>query len=142
MRLKQLLKQFASFMPDTHPTRRLPRVRNFCILPVIYAWDFCNVKGFSYFLKLGLVMLAMGVICPRAGAQGFGLSVIASANSLLVSNSPTYTINLTNLTGISLSDVRVTNTFPTSVQIISANFSQGSDLINSNVAVFDLGAFL
>ena len=117
-------------------------MRNFCILPVIYAWDFCNVKGFSHFLKLSWLMVAMGVICPRAGAQGFGLSVIASANSILVSNSPTYTINLTNLTGISLSDVRVTNTFPISVQIISLNFSQGSDLITSNVAVFDLGAFL
>jgi uncharacterized repeat protein (TIGR01451 family) len=100
------------------------------------------VKGFSYFLKLGLFMVAMGAMCPRAGAQGFGLSVIVSANSVLVSNSPTYTINLTNLTGIGLSDVRVTNTFPTSVQIINAGFSQGTDLINSNVAVFDLGAFL
>ena len=87
-------------------------------------------------------MVAMGVMCPRAGAQGFGLSVIVSANSVLVSNSPTYTINLTNLTGIGLSDVRVTNTFPTSVQIINASFSQGTDLINSNVAIFDLGAFL
>jgi uncharacterized repeat protein (TIGR01451 family) len=100
------------------------------------------VKGFSHFLKLGLLMVAMGAMCPRAGAQGFGLSVIVSANSVLVSNSPTYTINLTNLTGIGLSDVRVTNTFPTSVQIINASFSQGTDLINSNVAIFDLGAFL
>src|SRR5208282_2127472 len=87
-------------------------------------------------------MVAMGAMCSRAGAQGFGLSVIVSANSVLVSNSPTYTINLTNLTGIGLSDVRVTNTFPTSVQIINASFSQGTDLINSNVALFDLGAFL
>jgi uncharacterized repeat protein (TIGR01451 family) len=100
------------------------------------------VKGFSHFLKLGLLMVAMGSMCPRAGAQGFGLSVIVSANSVLLSNSPTYTINLTNLTGIGLSDVRVTNTFPASVQIINASFSQGTDLINSNVAVFDLGAFL
>src|ERR1700690_4383089 len=120
MRLKQLLKQFASFMPDTHPTRRLPRVRNFCILPVIYAWDFCNVKGFSYFLKLGLLMLAMGVICPRAGAQGFGLSVIAPANSLLVSNSPTYTINLTNQTGVLLGDVLVTNLLSGPFQYVTA----------------------
>jgi uncharacterized repeat protein (TIGR01451 family) len=100
------------------------------------------VKGFPHFLKLGLLIVALGVVSPRAAAQGFALSVTPSVNSVLVSNTLVYTINLTNLTGVGSSDVRVTNTFPTSVQIISVGFSQGSDSINGNVAVFDLGSFL
>ena len=115
-------------------------MRNFCILPVIYAWDFCNVKGFSHFLKLGLLMLAMGIICPRAGAQGFGLSVIAPANSILVSNSPTYTINLTNQTGTLLGDVLVTNLLSGPFQYVTATApSPVMVFSNATSVVFDLG---
>jgi uncharacterized repeat protein (TIGR01451 family) len=98
------------------------------------------VKGFSHFLKLGLLMLAMGIICPRAGAQGFGLSVIAPANSILVSNSPTYTINLTNQTGILLGDVLVTNLLSGPFQYVTATApSPVTVFSNATSVVFDLG---
>jgi uncharacterized repeat protein (TIGR01451 family) len=98
------------------------------------------VKGFSYFLKLGLLMVAMGVICPRAGAQGFGLSVIAPANSILVSNSLVYTINLTNLTGLVLNDVWITNSFSAPFQYLTSSSSQAANVSSDATNVqFDLG---
>ena len=78
---------------------------------------------------------------PRAGAQGFGLSVTASAVSMLVSNSLTYTINLTNLTGLLLTDAQVTNQLSASVQLLSVGASQGSSTVNGSMVVFDLGEF-
>ena len=85
-------------------------------------------------------MVAMGVICPRAGAQGFGLSVIAPANSILVSNSPTYTINLTNQTGILLGDVLVTNLLSGPFQYVTATApSPVTVFSNATSVVFDLG---
>jgi uncharacterized repeat protein (TIGR01451 family) len=99
------------------------------------------VKGVSHFLSLGLLTTAIMVACPRAGAQQFGLSVTASANSILVSNSLTYTINVTNIGG-SLNDAVVTNVLPASAQFQSATYSQGTFLVNSNVVLFDLGTFL
>jgi uncharacterized repeat protein (TIGR01451 family) len=85
----------------------------------------------------GLMMAA----CPQAGAQGFGLSVTASAASMLVSNSLTYTINVTNLTGRALQDALVTNLLPASVQPVSYTASQGSSTNYDSIVVFDLGGF-
>ena len=85
----------------------------------------------------GLMMAA----CPQAGAQGFGLSVTASAASMLASNSLTYTINVTNLTGFALADAQVTNQLPASVQPLSVTYSQGSYTTSGSVVVFDLGEF-
>jgi uncharacterized repeat protein (TIGR01451 family) len=76
-----------------------------------------------------------------AEAQGFSLSVTSSASSILVSNSLTYTITVTNLIGDLPDDAQVTNALPASVQFLSASETQGSVTTNGNVAVFDLGAF-
>ena len=93
---------------------------------------------------LGLLGVAMIIACPRAGAQGFGLSVTPSVNSIFVSNSLTYTINVTNM-GYDLNDAVVTNVFPASVQILSVAYSQGSylvtNLVTNNMVLFDLGPF-
>jgi uncharacterized repeat protein (TIGR01451 family) len=70
----------------------------------------------------------------------FGLSVTSSANSILVSNSLTYAITVTNLLGV-LTDAVVSNTLPASVQVLSATNSQGVFTNYGNVAVFDLGQF-
>ena len=79
--------------------------------------------------------------CPQAGAQGFGLSVTASAASMLVSNSLTYTINVTNQTFRALADAQVTNQLSASVRFVSASSSQGSYATSGGNVVFDLGAF-
>jgi len=99
------------------------------------------VKGFSCYLKSGLLALAMTVACSRAGAQAFGLSVIPSANSLLVSNSLTYTINVTNLTSLGLSDVWITNSFSAPFQYVTSSASQplAGVLTNATSVQFDLG---
>ena len=77
---------------------------------------------------------------PRVGAQQFGLSVIPSANPILVSNSLTYSINVTNL-GSGLNDTFVTNVLSASAQFQSAASSQGVYTNNNNVVVFELGTF-
>ena len=83
----------------------------------------------------GLMLCA----CLRAGAQGFGLSVTGSANSIIVSNSLTYTINVTNLNQ-TLTTTFVTNLLPASVQFQSAN-PTGTYTNNGSVVVFNLGAY-
>ncbi len=76
----------------------------------------------------------------RAGAQGFGLSVTPSASSILVSNSLTYTITITNLTGVD-AETLVTNLLPVSAEIQNAT-PTGSYSVNSNVVWFQLNNFL
>ena len=78
----------------------------------------------------------------RAGAQQYGLSVTPSANSILVSNSLTYTITLTNV-GVGLLDTWVTNTLSPSAQIQNAtnSYNPGAGSISNNVVVFELGNF-
>ena len=100
------------------------------------------MKAFFHLQMLALFVFGLMAVCPRAGAQGFfGLSVTNSANSILVSNSLTYTINVTNLTGVLLADAQVTNLLPASVQFVSASPSQGSYTNYGSVVVFDLGQF-
>lgn len=91
-----------------------------------------------------LLLFAAGVVAAslRADAQGFGFSVTESANSILVSNSLTYTINVTNLTGFTLADAQVTNMLPASVQPLGVTYSQGIPSTNGSAVVFDLGQFL
>lgn len=95
------------------------------------------MKGFAK-LTLGLLVTAMMIAGPRAGAQQFILSVTPSANSILVNNSLTYTITVTNL-GADV-DAVVTNFLPASVQFLNAtNFynSTGAYLTNSVVFQFN-----
>ena len=61
------------------------------------------MKIFSSLRMFALLALGLMVAVSRLEAQAFGLSVTASANPVGVSNSLTYTIIMTNLTG------RVTN---------------------------------
>jgi uncharacterized repeat protein (TIGR01451 family) len=84
--------------------------------------------------------MAMAAVCSRADAQAFGLSVIPSANSLLVSNSLVYTINVTNLTGLALNDVWITNSFSAPFQYLTSSFSQTANVFTNSTSVqFDLG---
>lgn len=94
----------------------------------------------KFFYKLRMLVLLVALIFTgaRAEAQSFGLSVTTPTNSIAVSNSVIYTINVTNLTGFLLTDALVTNLFSTSVQFLSGSQAFAT---NSNSAVFDLGAF-
>jgi uncharacterized repeat protein (TIGR01451 family) len=101
-------------------------------------------RGMKVFFNLRmLALLAGGLLAgARADAQNFALSVTNSANSLLVSNAVTYTINVTNLTGISLADAVVTNLLSAPVQFLGDSESQGLLVsTNDNAAVFDIGEF-
>ncbi|HTV63337.1 MAG TPA: DUF11 domain-containing protein [Verrucomicrobiae bacterium] len=93
------------------------------------------------FRALAIFLAAFVIGGARAYAQGFGLLASSSASSILVSNSVTYTINVTNFTGIPLADAMVTNTLPASVEVSSASTTQGSYAINGSVVLFDLGQF-
>jgi uncharacterized repeat protein (TIGR01451 family) len=108
-------------------------------------WGFVFYMRFSFNFRMFAAAAATLILAgTTAGAQGyFGLSVTSSANSILVSNSLTYTIYVTNLTtgnGLLLGDVQVINTLPTSVQILGTNSSQGTITVDGSVVLFDLGA--
>jgi uncharacterized repeat protein (TIGR01451 family) len=99
------------------------------------------MKAFLHLQMLVLVMAGTLAVCQRASAQGFGLSVSNSANSIMVSNSVTYTINVTNQNNQDLTDALVTNLLPASVQFVSATTTLGTFTNYGSVMVFDLGQF-
>ena len=100
------------------------------------------MKFFSRFTLWLLFVLCLTGVCPRVNAQTFGYSATPSQSSLLVSNSLTYTIGLTNLLFNGLSGVTVTSTLPASVQIQGATTTQGVITTNGNAVIFNLGPLL
>jgi Domain of unknown function DUF11 len=99
------------------------------------------VKGFTHFLRLGLLMVSLGVVCLRADAQSFGLSVIPASSSVVVNNPLVYAINVTNLTTLVLNDVWITNFFSAPFQYVTSSASQPlvGVFTNSTGVLFDLG---
>jgi uncharacterized repeat protein (TIGR01451 family) len=94
---------------------------------------------FRLFAALAVALMLAGTKAEAQSSGSFGLSVSNSASSLLVSNSLTYTITVTNLLGV-LDDAVVSNTLPTSVQLLSASPSLGGIVTNfGGVVVFDMG---
>jgi uncharacterized repeat protein (TIGR01451 family) len=87
-----------------------------------------------------LVPLVIGLFfaCTQAGAQNLVLSVTTPTNSVVVSNSVTYTINLTNQTANFLQNVFVTNAPSAPVLYLSATNFQGSFFIDGTNLVFTL----
>jgi uncharacterized repeat protein (TIGR01451 family) len=91
------------------------------------------MEAFIHFRMLALLVAGLMAVSLRIGAQGFGLSVTSSASSILVSNSLTYTINVTNLT-LGSFPVFVTNTFPATALLLGAsiNLGTGTTFTNAN----------
>jgi uncharacterized repeat protein (TIGR01451 family) len=104
----------------------------------------------SFVQRLGWLLLGVLINAAPVYAQslGFQLSVTPSAASVLVDNPITYTLNLTNRTGFTLSDLWVTNTFSTPVSIGNVSFTigngvdySGSVFTNSTTVLFDFKNF-
>jgi uncharacterized repeat protein (TIGR01451 family) len=96
---------------------------------------------FRMFAALAVALMLAGTKAEAQGFGSFGLSVVSSADSMLVSNSLTYTITVTNLVG-DLPDVLVSNTLPASVQFANANPGLGVSFTNyGSVMVFDISSF-
>jgi uncharacterized repeat protein (TIGR01451 family) len=83
------------------------------------------MKGFSKFWLSALLGLGLMLAGARTEAQGFGISITNSATVIGVSNSLTYTINVTNLTAGTFVAF-VTNTFPATAQLLGASITPGS----------------
>jgi uncharacterized repeat protein (TIGR01451 family) len=77
----------------------------------------------------------LATVSPRANAQNFSFSAAASANSIGTNGSLTYTISLTNGTGLI---AFVTNALSGPVQFVSASPASGLYLTNSTTAIFDI----
>jgi uncharacterized repeat protein (TIGR01451 family) len=121
----------------------LPSARNFCTLAA-FNWEFDFYMNFFFkfrmFAALAVALMLAGTKAEAQSSGSFGLSVSNSASSLLVSNSLTYTITVTNLIGTL--DAVVSNTLPTSVQFGSANPGPGVIFTNfGNVTVFYIPGF-
>ena len=92
-----------------------------------------SMKWFSKFRMLAMVATVLMAIGTRAEAQVLALSATTSTNLVVVSNSVTYTINVTNLTS-SVFFAFVTNTFPSTAQLLGASItpSSGTTVTNAN----------
>jgi uncharacterized repeat protein (TIGR01451 family) len=86
---------------------------------------------------------AIIIFGTKAEAQSFGLSVTNSPNPVVVNNSLTYTISVTNQTGLLLTNFFVTNTLSAPVQFTSASSSYGTNSVftNSTSLIFSFGQF-
>jgi len=80
----------------------------------------------------------LSAFCGPVWAQpNFGLSVTSSPNPVLITQTLTYTLNVTNQTPILLTDILVTNQFSDTVQFVSAtNTSSGTVTTNANAVIF------
>src|SRR5581483_3372334 len=83
----------------------------------------------AIFYRLALIFSAL-LFCARANAQGIGLLVSASPNPVVVSNQLSFTITVTNL-----QNVLVSNLFSSTVQFTLTN----SSTTNGNFAVANFG---
>ena len=99
-----------------------------------------NVLHLRVLALLAMVLLAGGL---RADAQ-FGLSVVPSSSSVLVSNSLTYTINVTNLTQEPAPlNALVTNFLPSSVLPLTGTTNSQITVTNyGSVVVFSISNFV
>lgn len=80
----------------------------------------------------------------RAGAQNFSLYVTNTASTLETSNFLTYGYTITNISGLTLANVTVTNIFPPSIQPYFATVYTGIftnyPTATNDVMVFELGS--
>lgn len=90
----------------------------------------------------GALVLGVLLVGLRLGAQDFGLSVTGSPSPVVVGNTLTYTIYVTNLTSGTLSPVFVTNTLPDSAQFLGATNSYGSVTASNQVVLFEIDSFI
>src|ERR1041384_3339556 len=98
-----------------------------------------NMRGFAVVRTCALLILGLSFVRVQGNAQSLIFSVTTSANSITVSNAVTYTINLTNQTGLVLQNVSVTNSPSSPVFGSVLTNSQGTASTNSASIVFDLG---
>ena len=94
-----------------------------------------SMKFFSKFRMFAMLAAVLMAIGTRAEAQALALSASTSTNLVVVSNSVTYTINVTNLTPGSIT-VFVTNTFPASAQLLGASITVGAGITFTNANGF------
>jgi len=99
------------------------------------------MKIFSSLRMVALLALGLMIAVSRLEAQGVGLLLGVSANSIGVSNTLTYSITVTNLTGASQT-FTVTNTLTGTLFQFGGSplASQGTNVISGSNVVFALGA--
>jgi uncharacterized repeat protein (TIGR01451 family) len=101
-----------------------------------------TLPGFCSILVLAtgwLVLLATRTVC---GQPSFTLSVSDSPDPITANQSLTYVINVTNTTGLFLSDVFVTNRFSGPVQILGTTNSRPATVfLTTNAVTFLIESF-
>ena len=98
------------------------------------------MKLFARVRDLMLVAVVLIAAGWRAEGQTLTFSVTSTASSVLVSNSLTFFISVTNSTGIPIANLVITDSLPASVQITSTTSDNPSstDIVSSNSATFSL----
>jgi len=92
-----------------------------------------NVRIFFHCRSLIWLALGLAIVAgPRLEAQGLRYGVTVSTNFIVVNNTLTYTINLTNLLSQAY-PVFVTNTMPLSAQLRDASVTVGTGTVITNL---------
>jgi uncharacterized repeat protein (TIGR01451 family) len=95
----------------------------------------------------GFLAAVVSLVC-MAGAQDFDLVVTADPDPVRIDETITFQIGLTNVSGSGVFNVLVTNTLPSSVSFVSADYAAASDDVilnpigtNANVVLFRINTF-
>ena len=83
-------------------------------------------------------LFVAALLAARPAAADLGFSAAVSTSSIVVSNTLTYTFNLTNATGFAISNIFLTNQF----SIAIATNQSGWVTVNSNTIVLPVGTLL
>jgi len=90
----------------------------------------------------GLALAGVLSLAVNSKAQDFRLAVTATPNPVTISNTLTYTVYVTNISGLSLPNVFVTNTFSSAVIISGQSSTIGqTGVTNGNEIVFQINSF-
>jgi uncharacterized repeat protein (TIGR01451 family) len=102
------------------------------------------MKIFARLPQVILIAVLLVVAGRRAEGQILNFSVTSSSSAVMVSNALTFTINVTNFNPIDISNLTITDSLPSSVQITSFNVL-GVDgvvgVIQTNIVTFSLFIF-
>lgn len=101
------------------------------------------MKLFARLRELLLVTILLVFAGWRAEGQNLSYSVTSSASSLLVGDTVTISINITNFTGDTLSGLVVTDSLPPWAYIDGVGLgADAGDEVSSNLEVYNLSSFI
>jgi hypothetical protein len=102
------------------------------------------MKSLQGYLQAGRVLLGVLLLTGQTNAADFGVGATATPDPVVQGNTLTYTLTLTNLTGSSVPDVAITNSFSGTVTYNSSSTTLPGTtvLTDATTVIFQISTFL